>query len=114
MTTLPFDGRVGERSEPGWGGRFVPIQDASHNLHHALRIRHHVVVPETQHGEAVAAQMGIAFRIAAAVGLHVVLATIELDHEARGEAGEIHDEVIDWDLTAEMEAVGSQQSKRLP
>jgi hypothetical protein len=58
--------------------------------------------------------MSIALRVAMPTRLHVVLAAIDLDHEASGEAGDVHDEVVDWDLTTEVDTLGLERAQIPP
>jgi len=109
----PWSGRVGERSEPGWGGGAVD-QRSSDNVHYAVGIRHDIVVPEPQNGEPAPPETLVASLIAPTTKLDIVLATVELDDEPRRDTSEIDDEFADRSLTAEVEPLRLHQSQRSP
>ena len=56
--------------------------------HHALGVGQDIVVSVAQHGPSAGGEFGIACRIASPA----MLATIDLDDDALGDAGEINDE----------------------
>ena len=80
----------------------------------AFDIAKDFVVPKPQDIEILPAQMRVACRVDALTGRRVVLAAIDLDDKARGIAGKVDDEVIDWHLPAEMKTPRFQRAQEAP
>jgi hypothetical protein len=59
-------------------------------------------------------QMSIAGFIGVSVGLPVVVAGIDLDHEPGGHTREVNDQVIERNLPTNMEAVGLRHPETAP
>ena len=67
------------------------------HLEHAVDIPEHVIVPETEDGEAARFDRGGAI----GVGFGRMLAAVQLDDQLRRNAGEVRDMAADGILTAE-------------
>jgi hypothetical protein len=83
-------------------------------VHYSLAISKHVVVPETQHLEAIPVQISISLFISAAPLFHIVLSTVDFDYDPRRKAGEIYNQMIDGHLAAEVEPMSLQNAKLPP
>jgi hypothetical protein len=70
-----------------------------------------VVVPETQHAEALCRQMGIAFQI---TGIIVVLPAVGLDDQSPCQTNEIDDVAVDRQLALELVAGEAFRAEDLP
>jgi len=59
-------------------------------------------------------KISISLFISAAAFFHVVLSTVDFDDDPRREAGEIHNQMINGHLRAEVEAMSLQNAKLPP
>jgi len=88
------------RRTAGWGISQSFIDDREH----AFQIPIYFIVPETQHIKPLPEEMTIALGVKLCVGVEIVLATINLDHQPVPQAHEVHNEVVAWGLTTKVVA----------
>jgi hypothetical protein len=86
----------------------------SNFVHNAFRIFEHVVVPEAKHFEPLAPQVRIPSPVNPTAPVQVVLSAINLNDKARGEAGKIDNQMIDWNLSPKMKPVSLQGTQMSP
>jgi hypothetical protein len=83
-------------------------QSAENDLHAAFGVAQNVIVPETQHSEALALKVGVSCTVCSLARFEPMLSTVDLDDNPGRIASEVDDEVIDWHLAAKVKAVALQ------
>jgi hypothetical protein len=83
----------------------------SYNVHYALCIPHHIIVPETKYIESMLIQVRVPCGVGTIANLRIMLTAVELDHDTRGETDEVDNEPVDWSLAAKMESLSLQQTE---
>jgi hypothetical protein len=81
--------------------------DAKHSVNFsddAFDIPHHIVVPESQHGEPLISKILVPHRVRSTAGGEAVLTAVDFNDQACRKASEVDDKVIDGHLAAEMKA----------
>lgn len=101
ILTLPFTGRVGERSSPGWGG----FQSDQYLLQYTVQVVVNVAIPYAKHMKIISKQVIVSQFIFCDMRLGTMLAAINFDDEPAFETDEIDNEPINRRLSAKMMAV---------
>jgi hypothetical protein len=83
-------------------------------IHHAFDIRHHVIIPEPQHSEALRLQMTLTTFVSEELRRCRVRGSIHLDDQSRRVACEVDHEIVDRGLLAELVAVLLQRAQLPP
>jgi len=96
------------------GGGSLNTKFQIDNLHHAVDIAEHIIVPEAQHFIALTFQPCRSLRVSDYRFIMRMLSAIAFDDELGGVTGEVGDEISNGGLPPEMEAGGFQVSQFAP
>jgi hypothetical protein len=110
--SLPGTGR-GDRAKRGGRGAFG-IDRGEDGIESQIKSQIHVQVPEAKDAKAESLKVLVSRSISRCLVVPRASAAVDLDNEVMPEAGEIHNEVLDWNLPPKIESIVTQAAEMHP
>jgi hypothetical protein len=92
----------------------VPVEHPDNHVHYAIDIRNDVHIRKSKDHKTLALEVALSARIALNLVISGMCCAVDFYNHSMGKTGKIHDELIDWDLPAELLSRDLQEPQPMP